>query len=65
MNPEIEQSINASYPNFEEYVRKIRGYMVCPTLSQIKLWHEYLEFQKPIIEELNAAETTRTNKPTT
>jgi hypothetical protein len=64
MNPEIEQGIDTSYPNFEEYVRKVRGYMVCPTLSQIKLWHEYLEFQRTIIEELNAAETTRTDKPT-
>ena len=65
MNPELQQNIEATYSNFEQYVRQVRGYMVCPTLSQIMLWHEYLEFQRPIIEELNATETTRNNKSTT
>ncbi len=64
MNSNIEQGIETAYPNFQEYVKHVRGFMSCPSIADIKLWHEYLEFQKPIIEELNAraARKTTTNQ---
>jgi hypothetical protein len=52
LSTDIEQSIEATYPNFQEYAKKVRGYMTCPSISDIKLWHEYLAFQREITEAM-------------
>jgi hypothetical protein len=52
LKPEVEQSIEATYDNFKDYAKKVKGYMTCPSIADIKLWHEYLAFQHEITEAM-------------
>lgn len=64
LKPEVEQSIEATYDNFRDYAKKVKGYMTCPSLADIKLWHEYLAFQREITEAMysnDAAAATKSN----
>jgi hypothetical protein len=61
LNPDVDQQIELTYPNFVEYSKKVKGYLTWPSLAQVKLWHEYLAFQREITEAMYATESTKPN----